>query len=121
MVAAAKAVAAWVEGKEKSVGQMKFDAIGFNLIKLDNIGRGRRKIFLKTISEIRNVSKKESENKTIIFLSLLLIPGFFRSSKNTIIKITSNQIKIEAPFNEKKRKKIIKKNIMWDNFIKKIS
>ena len=64
----------------------------------------RRKIFLKQYQRENKSNKNESENKKINFLSLLLMPGFFRSSKITTIIITNIQIKIEDPFERKKRK-----------------
>jgi len=73
------------------------------------MGRGRIKIFFKTISVKKAVSKKESENKIINFLSCLVIPGFFLSSKTNTINIANNQTKIELPFREKKEKKELKK------------
>jgi len=62
-------------------------------------------MFFRTISVRKAVNKNDKENKIINFLSRLLIPGFFRSSRITAIKITNIQINIEEPFNEKNEKK----------------
>lgn len=103
-MAAAKAVAAWVEGKEKSSGHKNCVGVGFPDPILKK-GRERRKMFLRIISDKKAVNKNENENKKINFLSRLLTPGFFLSSKITTIKITNIQTKIELPLREKKEKK----------------
>jgi len=125
-VAAAKAMAAWVEGKEKSRGQVEISCrerfktvpyvrVGFS----DPInGRERWKMFFITISDINAVNKKDRENKMMNFLSRLLIPGFFRSSKITTIIITKIQIRIELPLREKKEKKELKK-VEWGIIFRK--
>jgi len=95
-------VAAWVEGKEKSVGQIKVFSMEYLVSKK---GRRRIKIFFKTKSDKIKAKRKDVEKIKINFLSCLVIPGFFRSSKIKTIKITNNQIKIKLPFREKKEKK----------------
>ena len=62
-------------------------------------------MYFKTMSDRKAVSKKDKEKIIMNFLSRLLIPGFFRSSRIAAIKITKIQINIEEPFNEKKAKK----------------
>ena len=62
-------------------------------------------MYFKTISDRKAVRRKERENRMRNFLSVLLIPGFLRSSRITAIKITNIQINIEEPFNEKNEKK----------------
>ena len=57
------------------------------------------------MSAIKKVKINDPENINMNFLSLMLIPGFFLSSKiitKTIIKI---QIKTDDPLREKKEKK----------------
>lgn len=104
IIAAAKAVAACAEGKEKSVGQI--DRVGVRFSDpIIMFGRKRIKIFFKTISVKKAVNKNAKENKKINFISRLLIPGFFLSSNIATTKIINNQIKIEDPFNEKNEKK----------------
>jgi hypothetical protein len=100
-VAAAKAVAACADGKEKSVGQ----------IKPDEKGRERINIFFKTKSAKKKVRRKDAEKIITNFLSCLVIPGFFLSSKIKTINITNNQIKIKLPFKEKKEKKLLKNKL----------
>jgi len=57
------------------------------------------------MSATKKVKIKALENINKNFLSLMLTPGFFLSSKMTIKTITRTQIKIEEPFREKNEKK----------------
>lgn len=117
MVAAAKAVAAWPEGKEKSFGQERV-GISWNWLKLVETGLKRWKRFFKPTSANKKVKNKETENKMINFLSFLLIPGYFFSSRIATPIIIKIQINIELPFKEKKEKKLFKKRLWGIRFFK---
>lgn len=77
-------------------------------------------MFFKTKSVRIKVVKNDKVNIKTNFLSCLVIPGFFLSSKIKTISITNNQIKIKLPFREKKEKKLLKNKLWGIKLLKKL-